>query len=169
MTIKGDSACHRETGKDYCWWTGLFSTSTIGSVTAKCSDPVIAIQAHNCTPLSQCMTAVKCACFCQLLCCALLQDTFTLVFPHVFWIFLVQFYTANLYCHILFRQKRLSSGKPFKQAVFFLIAFSWSLRFNMLTQACSLWDAVIGIFRISLTITRSDLGVNLLRCSLTGR
>ena len=46
----------------------------------------------------------------------------------------------------------------------FLIVLSWTLTFNMLTEAFWVWD--VALF---MSTARSDLGVNLLECSLPGR
>ncbi len=50
----------------------------------------------------------------------------------------------------------------------FLPVLSWILSFNMLTEARRVCGEVLGLSTISLSITRSDLGVNLLGCPLLG-
>ncbi len=50
----------------------------------------------------------------------------------------------------------------------FLIVLSWTLLFNMLTEACGACGEVLGSSAISLSVTRSDFGVNLLGCLLLG-
>jgi len=57
-----------------------------------------------------------------------------------------------------FVQKQLCKTKPFAH-VFVLF---WTLSFNLLTEACRVWGVVLGLPAISLSITQSDLGVNLL-------
>jgi len=41
---------------------------------------------------------------------------------------------------------------------FLLIVLSWTLTFNMLTEACRVWDEALGFFAVPLSSARSDLG-----------
>jgi len=63
--------------------------------------------------------------------------------PEVLWFVQIQLCKPKLCCHVLFREKRLSPTtlpkKPYLFS-FFLIILSWTLTFNMLTEACRVWD-----------------------------
>lgn len=65
---------------------------------------------------------------------------------------------ANLNCAVLFREKSRPPGNVSKQANPFLIAVSWSFKFNILTEVCRVW----GVAAVSLNIAWTDLGLNLL-------
>ncbi len=50
----------------------------------------------------------------------------------------------------------------------FLVGLLGTLSFNMLTEACRVCGKVLGLSAIFLSITQSELGVNLLGCPLLG-
>ena len=71
------------------------------------------------------------------------------------------------------KEKRLSVATlPNQPSLFslFLIVLSWTLTFNMLTEACRVWDVALGFFVVSLSIAQSPhiLGWNCW-CSTPGK
>lgn len=72
---------------------------------------------------------------------------------------------ANLNCAVLCREKSRPPGNVSKQANPFLIAVSWSFKFNILTEVCRVW----GVAAVSLNIAWTDLGLYLLGRPLPGR
>ena len=92
------------------------------------------------------------------------------IVPEVLRFVQMQLYQPKLCRHVLFREKRLSAATlPNKPYLFSLIVLSWTLTFNMLTEACRVWDVAHLLFAVSLSITQSDFGVNLLGRPLMGR
>jgi len=69
----------------------------------------------------------------------------------------MQLCKPKLCCHVLFGEKR-----PSYVFNLFLILLSSTLRFSMMIEACRVRDVIPGFSAISLSITQSDLVVNLL-------
>ena len=153
-------------------------------MTASYSGPVAAEQAHIISPPLPCLTVgLGCLCwyavfgFLQTCCCALWPNICTLVFskvivPEVSWFVQMQF--ANLSCAAMFFLWRRafflqSFQRSHTYSVFFLIILSWTLTFNMQTEACRVWDVALEFFVVFLSIAQSDFGVSLLVRPLLGR
>ncbi len=88
----------------------------------------------------------------------------------ILWFVQMQLCKPKLCCHA-FLEKRLSSGKPSKHAI--LVPYFSNctiLSFNMLTEACKVCGVVLGLSAILgiVSVTWSDLGVNLLGCPFLG-
>ena len=85
-------------------------------------------------------------------------------------------FSSNIWCHSLVSSNLSCAAMFFVEVRGFLLQFfqnkphlfslfltvlSWTLTFNLLTEACRVWDVGPGVFAVSLSITQSDLGVNL--------
>jgi len=130
-------------------------------MTARCPGPVTANQAQIISPPPPCLTvSMRCSCwyavvgFLQTCCGALWPNISTLglfvqkkLFQKCF--VQMQLYKPKLCCHVLFRAKRFSPATlPNKPYLFslFLTVLSWTLTFNMITEACRVWDVALGVF-----------------------
>jgi len=72
----------------------------------------------------------------------------------------MQLYKPKLCCRVPFRKESFS-WRARICSVFFLIVLSWALTFNMVTEACRVWDVTL-FFAVSLRIACSAFVVNLL-------
>ena len=155
-------------------------------MTAKRPGPVAAEQAQIISPLPPCLIGgLRCLCwyavfgFLQMCCCALWANISAVVSSVQNTLFqkscgLFRWNFASLSCAAMFFfQERMFSpttlpNKPYLFS-FFLIVLALKLIFNMLTEACRVWDAAFGFYAVSLSTAHSDLGVNLTGMTTPGK
>lgn len=134
----------------------------VNSVTTRGPNPVAEKEAHIIIPASLCLTVSMWFSFYPIWRSAFWPDICTMILfvQRPFLQMSCGFLRFNLNCSTIsrFREKMLSltilTNRPYPFSLF-LIALSCILTFNLLTEACKVWDVALGFFKIS------DLGLNL--------